>query len=242
MCNKFIISMITMALSAWSCGSSQQGVSRTATGAPAIGKDGWQPLIGKTPASHWHNYLRKDVAGWEIANGILFSGGNNGDLVSNDLFDQFELYVEWKIEKGGNSGIFYHVSEEAQYAGMYQTGPEFQLIDNDHYAEPLQANQVTGSASDVLAPTLNATRPAGSWNTTRILVDRGKVSHWLNGKKILTYDLNSEHWKAAVARSKFQAFDYAIVRSGRLGLQDHGHPVWFRNIRVRRISNVWPGP
>jgi len=233
--SKFIISIFTIALSVWSCGSSQQGVSRTATGAPTTGKKGWQPLIGKIPANHWHNYLQEDVAGWQIVDGTLFSSGNNGDLVSHDLFDDFELHVEWKIEKGGNSGIFFHVSEDVQYAGMYQTGPEFQLIDNDNYAEPLQANQVTGSASDVLAPTLDATRHAGSWNTTTIIVDRGKVEHWLNGKKILAYDLESPQWKAAVARSKFHDFDYALVRKGRIGLQDHGHPVWFRNIRVRRL-------
>src|SRR5690606_35880016 len=124
----------------------------------------WTVLIGETPGEHWHTYLRDTVAGWVVTDGVLSTSGKNGDLVTNDTFTNFELEAEWKINEGGNSGIFYYVVEAPQYKRISETGPEFQIIDNDGYPQVLTPAQKTGSLSDVIAPDTAADHPPGEWN------------------------------------------------------------------------------
>ncbi len=195
----------------------------------------WENLIGNHPSEHWHNYLKSDVTGWEIKDGILFTPGKKGDIVTNAEYSNFELEVEWKIDTGGNSGLFYYVVESPKYRRISETGPEFQIIDNDNYPVALTESQKTGSLSDVKAPEKAAVKPIGKWNKTRIIVQDGAAEHWLNGKKILSYQIGSEEWDRLVAASKFAKMDYGKTRSGRIALQDHGNKTWFRNIRIRRL-------
>lgn len=198
-------------------------------------KNRWENLLGDNPSEHWHNYLKKDVKGWEIKDGILSTPGKQGDIVTNATYDNFELEVEWKIDTGGNSGIFYYVVEDPKYRRISETGPEFQIIDNDNYPVALTESQKTGSLSDVKAPQKAAVKAIGKWNKTRILVQNGAAEHWLNGKKILSYQIGSEEWDRLVAASKFAEMDYGKTRSGQIALQDHGNKTWFRNIRIRRL-------
>ena len=118
---------------------------------------------------------------------------------------------------------------------MYETGPEFQIIDDLNYPIDLLDKQKTGACSDVLPPIELASNPPGMWNKTSIIVVNGKVEHWLNDRLILTYVMDSEAWRLAVKESKFSKLDYAKVRKGKIGLQDHGDPVYFRKIRIREI-------
>lgn len=198
-------------------------------------QDKWISLIGDTPGEHWHTYLKDSVAGWKLTDGVLSTSGKNGDLVTNGTFANFELEAEWKINEGGNSGIFYYVVEDPKYPRMHETGPEFQLIDDDGYHQELTPAQKTGSLSDVIAPNVAAANPPGSWNQTKIVVNNGHAEHWLNGQLILTYELGSPEWKEQVAASKFAELDYGKTRSGRIGIQDHGDSVYYRNIRIKAL-------
>lgn len=211
--------------------TSQQGTQVAETNATGE----WIELIGETPGEHWHSYLKDTVTGWQVNEGILSTSGKNGDLVTNDTFGNFELEVEWKINQGGNSGIFYYVVEEPKYKRMYETGPEFQIIDDEGYPQQLTDAQKVGSLSDVMAPSIAAANPPGSWNHTRIVVNDNHAAHWLNGKQILSYELGTPQWDEMVAASKFAELDYGKTRTGRIGLQDHGGEVFFRNIRVRPL-------
>lgn len=195
-------------------------------------KSDWQNLFNGKNAEGWHEYGTNKPVRWLVNDGILYTPGKKGDIVTDLEFVNFELEVEWKIEQGGNSGIFYFVQEKSQYPRMYETGPEFQIIDENNYSIELLEKQKTGSCSDVLPPVELASNPPGEWNNTRIIVNNGNVEHWLNGRLILAFSMNSKQWESAIKISKFSKLDYAKVKKGKIGLQDHGVPVYFRKIRI----------
>lgn len=215
--------------------ASQQSQASPDFLAPKETAKGWTPLFDGVSTEGWHSYLKNTLEGWQVKEGVLFTPGKQGDIVSDQEYENFELELEWKIQDQGNSGVFYYVVENPAYQRMHETGPEFQIIDDQNYPQELAANQITGSNSDVKAPSHSAFHPPGSWNHTRIKADNGKVEHWLNEELILEFDMDSPEWKALVAKSKFAAFDYAKVRKGHIGLQDHGGPVSFRNIKIREL-------
>jgi hypothetical protein len=160
--------------------------------------------------------------GWSVIDGALTRGGKAGDIVSVDQFGDFELTLEWKIAPGANSGLFYRVVETPDDGPMWQVAPEYQLIDDRGYKGPLKDTQKTAANYDLQPPGRDATKPAGEWNTTRIVVNGSHVEHWLNG--------------ALVAKTKFKDHpEYARARRGHIGIQDHGDWAAFRNIRIREI-------
>ena len=197
--------------------------------------EGWELLFDGQTTNGWHSYLKGNPEGWQVREGILHTPGKQGDIVTDKEYENFEVVVEWKIEEQGNSGIFYHVVEDPDYPRMHETGPEFQIIDDQNYPQELTESQKTGANSDVKAPTVAASNPPGEWNHTRINVNQGKVGFWLNGKKIIDYDMESPEWQELVAKSKFAPMDYAKVRKGHIGLQDHGGPVAFKNIKIKAL-------
>jgi hypothetical protein len=195
--------------------------------------EGWELLFDGVSTQGWHSYLGDDATGWQVEGGILYTEGGNGDIVTDAEFEDFELLVDWKIEEQGNSGVFYHVIETPEYPRIHHTGPEFQLIDDENYPQELLDTQKTGAISDLKAPKVFASKAPGEWNHTRILVQEGHVEHWLNRQKVVEAEMGSPEWEDLVANSKFAEFDYAKVRKGRIGLQDHGDAVAFRNIKIR---------
>jgi hypothetical protein len=157
--------------------------------------------------------------------------------VSLREFADFELEVEWKIAPKANSGLFYRVVEHPDDADMWMVAPEYQIIDDAGYPAPLKPTQKTAANYDLQPPGQDATKPAGEWNTTRIVVDGAHVEHWLNGRQIVAYDLWTDEWTRLVAGSKFKDHPrYARAKSGRIGIQDHGDWIAFRTIRVREIK------
>lgn len=182
----------------------------------------------------WKPYNSNDSLTWKYQNGILSTSGGNGDIVTKKEYDNFILEVEWMIESGGNSGIFYFVQEKDN-KHMWETGPEFQIIDDENYPVEILENQKTGSCSDVIAPLKNVSNPPGNWNYTKIISKNGQIEHWLNGKLILEFNLNSQAWKDSVAISKFSKDDYAKKLKGKIGLQDHGDSVYYRVIKVKEL-------
>lgn len=198
--------------------------------------------ISLNEPSDWRGYNMDTLpSNWSVDNGIITcygkAGDVGGDIISTDQFDNFELSFEWKITAGGNSGVFYHVVEDTIYHSPYQTGPEYQVMDDDGYKEPLEPSQMAGANYAMHeANDKKVLRPAGEWNSGRIVFNRGKAEHWLNGEKIVEFDKNSEDWKAKRNSGKWNDFpDYGKTNTGYLALQDHGAGVWFRNVKVRRL-------
>lgn len=198
----------------------------------------WQSLFdGKTTAG-WHAYNKPGTpVAWKIADGALTRDGKAGDIVSDREFDDFELVVEWKIAPKANSGLFYRVVENADDTNMWMAAPEYQIIDDAGYPGPLKPTQKTAANYDMHPPQRDATKPAGEWNTTRILADGAHVEHWLNGQQIVAYELWSDEWNQLLAKSKFKDHPrYARARRGRIGIQDHGDWIAFRSIRIRELK------
>ncbi|HEX6559836.1 MAG TPA: DUF1080 domain-containing protein [Longimicrobiales bacterium] len=198
---------------------------------------GWIALFDGHSTAAWRGYNKPALpAGWQVVAGALTRVAEAGDIVSKDNFDNFELELEWKIAKGSNSGIFFHVQEDSALA-MYMSGPEMQVLDNKVHQDGLEPRTSAGSNYALHAPVRDVTKPVGEWNKVRIIVNGPHVEHWLNGVKIVEYELWSDDWKQRVAESKFKAWPaYGIARTGHIGLQDHGDWVAYRNIRIRPIN------
>ncbi|MEX1136512.1 MAG: DUF1080 domain-containing protein [Balneolales bacterium] len=197
--------------------------------------NGWELLFDGKTTKGFRNYQKGQVEGWQVEDGILFTSGGNDDIITDKQFENFELSVEWKIESGGNSGIFYFVDENSEFINTHETGPEYQIIDDENYPQQLTDKQKTGAVSDVMAPVEFLTHEPGEWNYTKILVDDGHIEHWLNDELIVKYDMESMDWIKQVDESKFDSDIYAKLRKGHIGFQDHGGPVSFRNIKIREL-------
>jgi hypothetical protein len=201
--------------------------------------DGWRPLFDGRTTAGWHAFGGgAPGAGWQVLDGSLTRAGEAGDILTDEEFGSFELELEWKIQPGGNSGVFFHVVEDSTLQYVWQTGPEMQVLDNAGHADGRQPNTSAGSNFALHAPAGDATRPAGQWNAARLVVRGDHVEHWLNGEKLLEYELGSTEWQQRVAASKFaQMPRYGLARRGHIALQDHGDPVAFRNIRIRVLPD-----
>jgi cytochrome c len=196
---------------------------------------GWKLLFdGKTPAG-WHGWKKSEFpAGWEVIDGCLVRTGRGGDIVTDEEFENFELALEWRISPAGNSGIFFRADESLRWA--WETAPEMQVLDNAEHADGRSPLTSAGSNYALHAPTRDVTRPVGLFNEVRILVNGAHVEHWLNGEKIVEYELGSPQWQELVAASKFKDMPkYGRTAKGRIVLQDHGDKVWYRNIKIRQL-------
>jgi hypothetical protein len=195
---------------------------------------GWRLLFdGKTTAG-WRGFKTPAPdPGWRVEDGALMPDPKTSkDIMTVETFGDFELAFAWKIAPKGNSGVMYHVVEQGQET--YQSGPEYQILDNSRGEPPLER---AGSLFGLYAPTRDATRPVGEFNAARIVVRHGHVEHWLNGVKVVEYDLGSDDFKARVAASKFRAWpQFAASPTGHIALQNHGDAVAFRDIRIRPLE------
>ncbi len=206
-------------------------------------KAGWKLLFDGETTKGWRGYKMETMPpGWTVANGALVrvKGGAGGkgagggdDIVTTEEFESFDLQLEWKLVAHGNSGVLYHVSEEAVTAWHY--APEVQILDNAPHRNRSKT-QHAGACYDLYAPSKDVTGPVGDWNHMRILVNGPQVEHWLNGEKVVEYELWSDDWKARVANSKFKDKPkFGTFKTGPIALQDHSDRIEFRNIKVRRL-------
>jgi hypothetical protein len=197
-------------------------------------KTTWRALFDGTSLDAWRGYKTDKVpAGWRIAEGSLVKDASVGDIVSKDEFGDFELELEWKIGEAGNSGIFYRGTEE--YERIYWSAPEYQLLDDIKAADNKTRLTCAGAAYALYPSPAGHLKPVGEWNQTRIIVKGSHVEHWLNGVKLLEYELWSPDWEAKVKSSKFAAYpNFGRAKKGHIALQgDHNGSLAFRNIRVR---------
>ena len=196
----------------------------------------WIVLFDGEKVNGLRGYKQKGLPdSWVIVDGTMKTiPGHGVDLISENVYKNFELELEWKVPKGGNSGIFYFATEEGKH--IYESAPEMQVLDNIAHRDGLRDVTTAGSLYDLIAPIKNVVKTVGEFNQVRIKVEDNHVEHWLNGIKILEYEYQSEHMKALIAKSKFKTMPlFAKASSGHIGLQgDHGE-IWYRNIRIRKL-------
>jgi hypothetical protein len=202
---------------------------------------GYMSLFDGKTLNGWRTYQNKPADSWMVKDGVLYCKGSTtdksdrrADLITTDTYENFDLQIDWKIAPQGNSGILYMVTEE--YETSYLSGPEYQVIDDVNFPEKLEDWQkVAANYAMHTAPTAHP-KPAGEWNHTRIVVDHGHVQHWLNGEKVVEYDLWTDDWKKRKAEGKWKdAPGYGMSKVGHVALQDHGSEAWFKNIEIKRL-------
>jgi hypothetical protein len=198
--------------------------------------DGWRQCNGTSMPSNWT--IEDNAMKVFTAEGKKPGQPAGGDILFGEKkFKNFELSVDWKVEKMGNSGIFYNV-REVPGKPIYYASPEIQILDNVDATDNKVPSHLAGSLYDMIAADPKTVKPAGSWNTILIHVKDGKVTHTQNGVKVVSYTLWTPEWDALVANSKFKTFPgfiEGISKEGYIGLQDHGYPIWFRNIKIREL-------
>lgn len=196
----------------------------------------WRALFDGTSLAAFRGYKNDTVpVGWTVTNGTITKTAKTGELMTRDMFGDFELQVDWKIAEAGNAGIFYRATEE--YERPYWTGPEYQLLDDDKAADNKTRLTCAGAAYGLYPSPAGHLKPIGEWNTTRIIARGGHVEHWLNGVKLVEYELGSPDWEAKVKASKFGAWaNYGRAKRGYIGFQgDHDGALSLRNIRIREL-------
>jgi hypothetical protein len=232
--------LLALAMSAMTaaCGSQTQdaipdAMPNTLTAAERA--DGWRLLFDGESTDGWRGYGRPDMPdGWRVVDGALTRVGPGGDIITEDVFRDFELALEWNVAPGGNSGIFYRAIEGD--GPIYMYAPEMQVLDDDAHADGLSRLTAAGANYGLYPAPAGVVRPAGEWNAVRIRVEGSHVTYWLNGERIIDYELGGADWGARVAGSKFAEWpDFGRAAEGHIGLQDHGDRVAFRSIRIREL-------
>ncbi|MDF7814997.1 DUF1080 domain-containing protein [Hymenobacter sp. YC55] len=219
--------------------SAPKPIDNTLTKAEA--KAGWVLLFDGKSLGNFKGFKKDAVpSSWQIEdNAIALTGKGGGDILTKNQYENYELVLDWKISEGGNSGIIYNVSEDPQYSATYSTGPEMQVLDDERHPDAKMGknnNRQAGSLYDLIPLSTPAVKPAGQWNTVKLVVNKGHVEHWLNRKKVVEYQLLSPEWEAMVKDSKFNSMPgYGRTQKGHIALQDHGDKVWYKNIKIRTL-------
>lgn len=205
----------------------------------------WVPLMDGSSLDAWRGFQKEHVpSAWKInevgelvmAPAAADGGEGHENLITKQQYADFELEFEWRIAPGGNSGVMYLVTEDVPHP--YHTGPEYQVLDDAGYKQ-LGPKHVAGSLYGLYQRDANPVKPAGEWNTARIIHNQGRVEHWLNGEKVVEAQIGSDAWRDRVAGSKFSKWPrFATSPAGHIALQDHGSEVAYRNIRVRELAPV----
>jgi len=193
----------------------------------------------------WHGYNGQKTPAWSIADCAMHSAGTEGnygsdlraDIATDKEYTNFELSIEWRASKGGNSGVMYGVVEDPKYKAAWMTGPEYQFIDDVGFPDKLEEWQKAGANYAMhVASAQKQLKPVGEWNSTKIVVNGTHVEHWLNGKKVVEFERWNDEWKKLRDSGKWkEAPDYGSAAKGRIVLQDHGSAFWFRNVKLRPL-------
>ncbi|MET1258342.1 DUF1080 domain-containing protein [Flagellimonas sp. DF-77] len=242
--------LIVCVLVAFSCKEKKAANSKVETTAEpmeATSDTDWKVLFDGTSFDGWHFYNAGALTDpWKIEDGAMVfyppaerPNGESYNIVTDTEYTDFVLHLEWKVSEGGNSGIFWGVFEDAKFGQPYETGPEIQVLDDERHPDAKNGTtHQAGALYDMVAPAEKAVKPAGEWNTVELTVDhrnnQGQVL--LNGVKIVEFPVHGEAWDAMVAKSKFADWEgFGAYRTGKIGLQDHGDIVAYRNIKIKAL-------
>lgn len=205
---------------------------------------GFVPLFDGTTTQGWHTYGKTFAGkGWKAENGVLHldpasKQNDGGDLVTDKEYGNFHLKIDWKVAPKANSGILFHIHEDAaKYNQTYSTGPEMQVLDNDGHPDGKIIKHRAGDLYDLVKSTSEPVKPVGEWNTAEIISTNGKLEFILNGVKTVSTTQFDANWKTLIAGSKFAGWDgFGTFTTGKISLQDHGDEVWFRNIMIKELK------
>jgi hypothetical protein len=207
---------------------------------------GWELLFDGLTTNGWHSWNEDGISGWVVEDSSLvgqgLGGDIGGDIVSDREFENFDLKWEWKLGPHGNSGVMYHVVEDPKYNAAYETGPEYQLIEDDDFRDengdpyPLEEWQKTGADYAMyLADSMKVVN-LRDWNSSEIIFTPEKVQYLLNGKVVVEFVPWSEDWYEKRDSGKWDDYpDYGLAKKGKICLQDHGSKIWFRNIKIKEL-------
>jgi hypothetical protein len=213
-------------------------------------KDGWQLLFDGSSMKGWHKYGNMPVgSAWKVADGAIYLDTtvkenwqikDGGDIVSDSAFENFHLKLEWKISKGGNSGIIFYVNEDTtKYDYVWKTGPEMQVLDDSGHSDGKIVKHRAGDLYDLITCINEAQKPlkpVGEWNLAEIKSVNGKLDFYLNGTNVVSTTLWDDNWKKLVASSKFSTMPgFGTYKIGRIALQDHGNLVWYKNVMIKKL-------
>ena len=202
----------------------------------------WTPLFDGSTLTGWHTFGSDSVTGgWGIDSGTVHLNASaktgRGDLVSNDSYDNFDLKLDWKISKAGNSGVLFYVQDDKpKYEDTYKTGPEMQVLDDERHEDRKKPSHRAGSLYDMIQATPGAVKPAEEWNTAEIVSNNGKLDFYLNDVHVINTTIWDDNWKKMLDSSKFKEWPaFGTFKSGHIALQDHGNEVWFKNIQIKKL-------
>lgn len=194
---------------------------------------GWKSLFDGKTINQWRGFKLPGASpAFAVQDGAIVRIAEGPDLISRDEFTSFDFRFDWMVSEGANSGVMFHVTEAEDET--YMTGPEYQILDNAHHEDGNSPLTSAASCYALYAPSKDVTRPVGAWNEGRIVVTGNHVEHWLNGERMVAYDLGSAEWNAKVTASKFDAWkSFGKAARGHLALQQHGGKVAFRNLKIK---------
>ncbi len=208
-------------------------------------QEGWTSLFNGQKIEGWHMHGKNTVgSSWKAADGVLYldttkldGKREQGDLVSDKEYENFHLSLDWKLATGGNSGIIFLIKEDTtKYEKTYETGLEMQVLDNNGHKDGKIDKHHAGDLYDLVACSTETVKPVGEWNHAEIKLDNGKLDFYLNGANVVSTTMWDDNWNKMVAGSKFKDMpDFAKFKKGKIALQDHGDPVWFKNIKIKEL-------
>ncbi len=206
-------------------------------------KDGWELLFDGKTTKGWRNYNSKEIgAAWKIDDESLHLDRSNkevkgGDIITDGEYENYELTYDWKISKCGNSGLIFDVVESEKNKYVWHTGPEMQVLDNECHPDAKIIKHRAGDLYDLISCATETVKPAEQWNTAKIISKDSHYEFYLNGTKVVEFTMHTPEWDAMVAASKFKNMpDFGKAKKGHFALQDHGDPVWFRNIKIKKLK------
>jgi hypothetical protein len=201
--------------------------------------DGWVLLFDGQSQNGWRTFKAEENDSWEVVDGALHckpfdDAEKRADIMTLTQYDDFELAFDWKISPQGNSGVIFRATED--YDKPYFTGPEYQVLDDGGYPGEVKEQNFTAANYDMQAPINKSMNPVGEWNSSKIVANGNHIEHWLNGAKVLEYEIGSDEWNKQRAASKWKDVEgYAVPTRGHIDLQDHGNEAWFRNIKIKEL-------
>lgn len=204
-------------------------------------KNGWKLLFDGQNFTGWHGYNMTGIPEvWIIEDNSLTmttkGGAESQDIITDKSYKDFAFSADFKLTKSANSGIIFQVAEDKKYKFPYETGPEYQVIDQDNWPDKLEDWQMCGANYAMYPPKVKPYKALGEWNNAVLVVKGNHVTQLLNGKVVVEYDKYSEEWKKLRASGKWADFpDYGKYDEGHISLQNHGTKVWYRNIKIKEI-------